>query len=124
MVLAADLSSLQRERVATLVARGYARLGCTVIELPLSEAAGLPEAEGSAVLVPDAGVAECVADDDLTGAARAARLLAAAGWEVRLLVPCAQAGEAHRLLRGTTARLQPWWLGPGDDVCFGAPEVP
>lgn len=124
MALTADLPTLSRHRVARMVARGYARLGCTVVELLLAEATGLEGVQGVAILVPERGVVECVADEGLMGVARAVRLLAVGGWEVRLLVPGGLAGEAHRLLRGTAARLQPWWAGAGDDVCFGAPEVP
>jgi len=124
MVLAADAPTSLRGRVATVVARGYARLGCTVVEVPLAEASGVEGATGTAVLAADLGAIECVAGDDLPAAAQAVRLLAAAGWEVSLLVPTPATGEAHRLLRGVPVRLQPWWLGPDDDVCFGAPEVP
>ncbi len=123
-MLAADTRISLRNRVATAVAHGYARLGCTVVETPLAEASGVEEAPGAAVLAADLGTVECVADDHLPAAARAVRHLAAAGWEVRLLVPLALVGEAHRLLRGAPASLQPFWLGPDDDVCFGAPEVP
>jgi hypothetical protein len=124
MVLAADLPTVLRGRVAGAVAHGYARLGCTVVELPLAEASGIEEADGAAVLAAECGVIECVAGEGLPAAAEAVRHLAAAGWEVSLLVPASLVGEAHRLLRGAPVRLQPWWLGPNDDVCFGAPEVP
>jgi len=123
-MLTADTPINLRSRVANAVARGYARLGCTVVEGPLAEVSGVEEAPGAAVLAADLGTVECIADGHLPAAARAVRHLAAAGWEVRLLVPLALVGEAHRLLRGVPVRLQPWWLGPGDDVCFGAPEVP
>ena len=124
MVLAADAPTALRGRVATTVAGGYARRGCTVVELPLADASGVEGVAGAAVLAAELGAIECVADDDLSGAAQAVRLLAAAGWEVSLLAPASSMGEAHRLLRGVPVRLQPWWLGPDDVVCFGAPEVP
>jgi hypothetical protein len=124
MVLAADAPTALRGRVANAVAGGYARLGCTVVELALAEVSGFPGAPGAAVLAADVGAVECVADDDLPAAAPAVRLLAAGGWEVSLLVPAALMGEAHRLLRGVAVRLQPWWVGADDVVCFGAPEVP
>jgi hypothetical protein len=124
LVLAADLPTALRGRVATAVARGYARLGCTVVEVPLAEASGVEGADGAAVLAAESGSIECVVGEDLPAAAEAVRHLVAAGWEVSLLVPLALVGEAHRLLRGVPASLQPWWLGPDDDVCFGAPEVP
>jgi hypothetical protein len=123
-VITADVPISLRSRVATAVARGYARLGCTVVETPLAEASGVEEAPGAAVVAADFGTVECVADGHLPAAARAVRHLSAAGWEVSLLVPSALVGEAHRLLRGVPVSLQPWWLGPDDDVCFGAPEVP
>jgi hypothetical protein len=124
MVLAADAPTALRGRVADAVAGGYARLGCTVVEMPLAEVSGLPGAPGTAVLAADLEAIECVADDDVAAAAQAVRLLAAAGWQVSLVVPAGSLGEAHRLLRGASVRLQPWWLGADDDVCFGAPEVP
>lgn len=124
MVLAADLPTARDERVAGLVALGYARLGCTVVEVPLAEVSGVQEAAGTAVVVAERGAIECVAGEGLPAAARAVRRLAAAGWDVSLLVPAAAMGEGHGLLRGLPVRLQPWWPGPDDDVCFGAPEVP
>jgi len=124
MVLAADAPTALRGRVANAVAGGYARLGCTVVEMPLAEVSGFPGATGAAVVAADLEAVECVADDDLSAAAQAVRLLAAAGWQVSLVVPAGSMGEAHRLLRGAPVRVQPWWLGPDDDVCFGVPEVP
>lgn len=124
MVLAADAPTARRGRVIDAVAGGYARLGHLVVEMPLAEVSGFPGARGAAVVAADLEAIECVADDDLSAAAQAVRLLAAAGWQVSLVVPAGSMGEAHRLLRGAPVRLQPWWLGAGDDVCFGAPEVP
>ena len=124
MVIAADAPTALRGRVSNAAAAGYTRLGCTVVESSLAEASGVPEAEGTALLAVDFGRAECVVDLRLPAAAWAVRHLIAAGWEVSLLVPASLVGEAHRLLRGVPVRLQPWWLGPDDDVCFGAPEVP
>ena len=106
------------------MARGYARRGRTVVEAPPAEAAGVQEAPGAAVLAADLGTIECVADGHLPAAARAVRLPAAAGWEASLLVPSSLVGEARRLLRRVPVSLQPWWLGPDDDVCCGVPEVP
>lgn len=123
-MLAAETPISLRNRVAAAVTHRYACLGCTVVETPLAEASGVEEAPGAAVVATDMGTVECIADGQLPAATRAVRHLAAAGWEVRLLVPLAQVGEAHRLLRGAPANLQPFWLGPDDDVCFGAPEVP
>lgn len=124
MVLAADLPTVLRGRVATAVAQGYARLGCTVVELPLAEASGVEGAAGAAVLAAEQGAVECVVGERLPAAAEAVRQLASAGWEVSLLVPTPLVGEAHRLLRGLPVRLQPWWVSHDDDICFGAPEVP
>src|SRR5690606_29948477 len=100
MLLAADASTALRGRVADAVAGGYARLGCTVVEMPLAEVSGVPGAPGSAVVAADREAVECVADDDLPAVAQAARLLAAAGWQVSVVVPAGSMGEAHRLLRG------------------------
>jgi hypothetical protein len=44
-------------------------------------------------------------------------------WEIVVLVPLTDVGAAHGVLRGTTCRLQPWWLD-GATVQFGASEIP
>ena len=49
--------------------------------------------------------------------------LAAAGWDVWVLVSIEMLGSAHRQLRGVAATLQPWW-DTGTSVCFGRPEIP
>jgi hypothetical protein len=124
MTIAADAPAISRSPVAAAVARGYLRLGCTVVETPLAVASGVAGAEGEAVVAADLGVVECVAGEDLAAAVGGLRRLVAHGWEVNLVVAASQMGEAHRTLRGTPVRLHPWWLGPDDGVCFGAPEVP
>ena len=103
-------------RVATAVAGGYARRGCTVVEAPPAEAAGVREVPGA-----DLGTVECIAEGHLPAAARAVCLLAAAGREVSLLVPSSLMGEARRLLGRVPVSLQPWWLGP---MMMSAAECP
>jgi broad specificity polyphosphatase/5'/3'-nucleotidase SurE len=81
---------------------------------------------GSAVLVADAGVAECVLDDGVDPAEMGPGIeaLAASGWEVTVLVPARRMGAAHWGLRGAPVTLQPWWPGPADSIQFGQPQVP
>lgn len=122
MVLAADRVATD---IAGAVVRSYARLGCTVVETPLTDLSEVPGVPGTVVVAADLGVVECVLapDDDPIDLAPGLERLAAVGWEVTLLAPTARMGEAHRALRGRPASLQAWWYD-GDHLCFGAPEVP
>ena len=63
------------------------------------------------------------AEPEFAPARLAAIELAAAGWDVVVLVPSAEVGEAHRLLRGAPCGLQTWWF-EDDAVQFGARRTP
>jgi hypothetical protein len=123
MALAVALDIETTRRVVDGAARAWARSGATVVEMPLASISGI-RCSAAAVMVPDLGVVECVADGDFASIAAAARVLSAEGWDVAVLVPAPLMGEAHRVLRGGPARLQPWWRGAEDAVLFGVPEVP
>lgn len=124
MVLATQISAPLTD-VIVAAARSYARTGDTVVETTFAEFADAPGVPGRAVVATDTGVVECVLDDGVRPGDLAAGLsrLVAAGWSVVTLVPLGRLGEAHRALRGSAARLQPWWLDDRYGVCFGAPEV-
>lgn len=112
--------------VATASASSYTRRGHTVVATSFEAAAGIDGLPGPALLVPDAGIAECVLDDGIDPVAMLPGIeaLAADGWEVFVLVPAARMGIAHWDLRGCSALLQSWWPGPDESVQFGAPQVP
>jgi hypothetical protein len=125
MVVAAH-PGLNTTDLATIVAQVYAATGDTVVETAFADLVDAPGVGGAAVIAADSGVVECVLEDGTDPAELASGIarLAAAGWAVVALVPLARLGEAHRALRRSPARLQPWWLDPRDGICFGAPEVP
>jgi hypothetical protein len=77
----------------------------------------------SVVAVEDRMVELVVDDGPFEALAPAVWALAARRWEVVVLTPSARNGEAHRALRGTPCRIQPWWLD-GSDVRFGSFETP
>jgi hypothetical protein len=112
--------------VVVAAARSYARRDCTVVETSMAAAAGIDGVPGSALLAADLGIAECTLDEGTDPALLGPGIdrLAATGWEVTVLVPARRMGEAHRALRGRSARLQPWWLDPDGAMCFGGTEVP
>ena len=70
-------------------------------------------------------IVEIVIEDgrDLPLLVAAAWRLEAQGWRVTVLAPLHLMGDAHRLLRGTPALLQPWWLND-DGVLYGGFERP
>ncbi|WP_143757224.1 hypothetical protein [Clavibacter michiganensis] len=45
------------------------------------------------------------------------------GWMVTVLAPLNEMGAAHEGLRGSSARLQGWWLRAGRDMNFGRMEI-
>jgi hypothetical protein len=112
--------------VAAATAASFTRRGCTVVEAPFAQISGVHGAQGDAVIAADMGIVECLVDGDFEASLLAAGIhrMHADGWQVRILVPAGGAGEMHRVLRGAPALIQPWWLGPEDDICFGVPEVP
>ena len=125
MVTAAPTITIT-DPVASASASSYARRGYTVVQTSLAAAVGIDGLPGAALLVADAGVAECVLEDRVDPAALAPGVaaLAAEGWEVTVLVPAARMGAAHWGLRGAPVALQAWWPGPSESVQFGAPQVP
>ena len=125
MVLTTEPSTL-RGRVAAASAGSFARSGSTVVEAPFAQISGVHGADGDAVIAADVGVVECLVDGRFDPALLAAGIhrMHADGWQVRVLVPAGGAGEMHRILRGVPTMIQPWWVGPEDDICFGVPEVP
>lgn len=125
MVVAAPMITTT-DPVAVASASSYVRRGHTVVETSLAAAVGVDGLPGAAILVPDAGIAECVLEDRVDPAllAPGVESLAADGWEVTVLVPAARMGAAHWGLRGTRSSLQAWWPGPSDSIQFGAPQVP
>jgi hypothetical protein len=112
--------------VAAASASSYARRGYAVVSTSLEAAAGIDGLPGAALLVADAGIAECVLDDRVDPAEMVPGIeaLAAEGWEVTVLVPSARMGAAHWGLRGSSSVLQAWWPGPAESIQFGAPQVP
>jgi len=112
--------------IASASVSSYTRRGYTVVATSLAAAAGIDGIPGPALLVADAGIAECVLEDrtDPARLVPGIEALAAEGWEVTVLVPAARMGAAHWGLRGSSANLQAWWSGPADSIQFGAPQVP
>ncbi len=115
--------------VARAAAHPFVRRGETVVQLPVADLLGTgtrkDDAGLYAVAMPDRRRVECVAAEPgrpEVGEALAA--LAAAGWEVVVLVPAAHTGTAHRVLRGLAMTLQAWWGDPEAGICFGAEERP
>lgn len=126
MVTAAASVATITDPVALASASSYTRRGHTVVQTSLAAAVGVDGLPGAAILVADAGIAECVLEDRVDPAEMAAgiEVLAADGWDVTVLVPAARMGAAHWGLRGVSAVLQAWWPGPRESIQFGAPQVP
>ena len=125
MVMAAPVAT-EKHPVTIASASAYVGMGCTVVETSLAAAAGIDGLPGPALLAADLGIAECVLDDhtDPILLGPGVEALAAAGWDVRVLVPARRMGAAHWGLRGRPGSLQAWWPGPGESIQFGAPQVP
>ena len=125
MVTAAP-SITATDPVAVASASSYSRRGYTVVSTSLEAAAGIDGLPGPALLVADAGIAECVLEDRVDPAAMVPGIeaLASEGWEVTVLVPAARMGAAHWGLRGSSTVLQAWWPGPSESIQVGAPQVP
>jgi hypothetical protein len=125
MVMAAPVATADHP-VTSASAGVFTRRGHLVVETSLAEAVGIDGMPGPAVLVAEAGIAECVLEDGVDPArlAPGVRALAASGWAVTVLVPARRMGAAHWGLRGSPAMLQAWWPGPGDTIRFGDPQVP
>ncbi len=114
--------------VAVASASSYSRRGHTVVATSLSAAVGIDGLPGSALLVADAGIAECVLEDRTDPALMAPGIeaLVADGWEVTVLVPAPRMGAAHWGLRGSSAMLQAWCggRGPANPSNSGRPRYP
>ncbi|NND04730.1 MAG: hypothetical protein HKN91_18315 [Acidimicrobiia bacterium] len=79
----------------------------------------------TAVVCAEQRVAEIVVDEglDLERLAAAAWALAGRGWDLTVLVPTSQIGDAHTSLRAAPCLIQPWW-SDADGIWFGAFETP
>ncbi len=123
MVLAIERDLGAVRCVVDAAVRAWSRAGITMIETPLAVLTGVA-GDATALVAPEHGVVECITDGDYGPVAAAARRLNGEGWRVVVLAPAADMGEAHRVLRGVPARIQPWWSGADETVVFGVPEVP
>ena len=123
MVLAVAADTTITRRVADAAVDAWIRVGTTMVEMTMSGLTGVAT-PGIALIAAEEGIVECVVEGDLGPLVKAARRITADGWKVAVLVPSARMGEAHRVLRGTPVRIQPWWRGADDSVLFGVPEVP
>lgn len=100
-----------------------------VVESWLAEIAGVPVTDSlgfhSCVAAIDRRIVEIVVPSatDASGLSAVVWDLAYSGWQVTVLVPASDLGSAHRALRGTPCRLQPWWYH-GGELVFGHHERP
>lgn len=78
-----------------------------------------------AVVVPSTNVIECVVSEsaDWSLVLAQVRGVIDLGWTVVVLAPLPEMGAAHEGLRGSSARLQGWWLRTGDDMHFSRMEI-
>lgn len=128
MVVAVQLDHAREATVAEAATASYAARGRRVLEIPLIEmvhvSVGADVASMRSIVSVEDRTVELVVDGDpFEAIAPAVWALAARGWEVVALAPCGRNGEAHRALRGTPCRIQPWWLEE-DGVHFGSHEQP
>lgn len=128
MTVAADVIASPVELVADAVGDAYLARGVQVLEIPLLEmvhvSVGSDVAAVRALVAVEDRTVELIVDEGPCEAlAPAVWALAARGWSVVALAPAHRNGEAHRALRGTPCRIQPWW-DVEEAVCFGAFETP
>lgn len=128
MVVALDVEASVHRLVAEATVRAYVARGNQVLEVPLLEmvhvSVGADVATIRSVVAVEDRVVELVVDDGpFEALCPAVWALSARGWEVVALTPAHRNGEAHRALRGTPCRLQPWWIS-ADEVRFGRLEKP
>ena len=114
--------------VVDAVISAHAARGNRVLDIPLLEMVHVSVAADTAairsVVVAADRVVELVLDDGpFEAVGPAVWALAARGWDVVALTPASRVGEAHRALRGTPCRLQPWWTDAAA-VRFGKFETP
>ncbi len=109
--------------VAAYVARGNRVLDISLIEM-VHVSVGADVATVRSIVAVEDRVVELVVDDGpFEALGPAVWALAARGWDVVALTPSGRNGEAHRALRGTPCRIQPWWA-EGREVRFGRLETP
>ena len=128
MAVALDVSAGPEAPVAGAAVAAYLARGARVLEIPLLEmvhvSVSADVANVRSVVAVEDRVVELVVDDrPFEALAPAVWALAARGWGVVALTPAGRNGEAHRALRGTPCRIQPWWL-EGTNVRFGKLETP
>jgi predicted TIM-barrel fold metal-dependent hydrolase len=130
MVMAAQATWTESDRVATAAMRGYALQLETAVTAPLIEMVdGMPDDAAAGLLCAVAGerrAVEIVLDDTVQADQLTAPIwsLDQRGWNVTVLVPLSQLGDAHTSLRGVPCTLQPWWRMNSGDVVFGSFETP
>lgn len=91
----------------------------TVADLPADHTcASVPSVAGDSVLELVLDGAMAVSELSPT-----VRRLVGEGWDVVVLVPSADIGQAHRSLRGSGSVIQQWWMET-DEVAFGPVEIP
>jgi hypothetical protein len=126
------MTTIMRDETTAVVARAVSAVnaarGSTVVEMPLLEMVHVSVAADTAMIpgvmsVEDRVVELVVDEEPFEAIAPAIWALDARGWNVVALALAGRLGEAHRALRGTPCRLQPWWRD-GDEVRFGAFEIP
>ena len=130
MAMAAQVAWTESDRVVTAAMRGYALQLEVAVTAPLIEMVdGTTDDAPGGLLCAVAGerrAVEIVLDDTVDAGCLMSPIwsLDQRGWNVTVLVPLAQMGEAHSSLRGVPCMLQPWWKVLTGDVVFGSPEIP
>jgi hypothetical protein len=127
MAVALQVPITDVDRVAGAVVEAYVKRREIVTEMPLIGIVDVPAGVGALRVVVSASkhVVEIVLDADVDAASLAPAVwaLEAKGWHAVVLVALERIGDAHRELRGTPCRLQPWWPS-GDTMAFGSFEAP
>lgn len=130
MVMAAQVTWTESDRVATAAMYGYTLQLEAAVTAPLIEMVdGTTDDAAGGLLCAVAGerrAVEIVLDDTVDAGCLMSPIwsLDQRGWNVTVLVPLAQMGEAHSSLRGVPCMLQPWWKLLTGDVVFGSLEIP
>ncbi|GBE24423.1 MAG TPA: hypothetical protein ENG98_04270 [Actinobacteria bacterium] len=130
MVMTAQATWTESDRVATAAMAGYALQLEAAVTAPLIEMIdGTANDAAAGLLCAVAGerrAVEIVLDDTVSADHLTAPIwsLDQRGWNVTVLVPLAQMGDAHTSLRGVPCTLQPWWRMNSGDVVFGSLETP
>lgn len=120
MVLAHTITT---DQLVETCVTGFRRYSSVVVTTGLAELAGVT-APGTIVVAAELGSADCLIDvDALEDAIPALRILDGRSIALTVIVPVHRMGDAHRKLRGAPVLIQPYWY-VGEDLCFGAPELP